>query len=76
MPIKYPVKLELEINDGAQPISNSFILASFYCTDFRSLTKKINECMFIYKLVGTDYKFFITTTSKVNKLIEYNYFDE
>lgn len=76
MPIKYPVKLELEINDGEQPIGNSFILASFYVTDFRSLTKKINECMFIYKLVGRDYKFYITTTSKVNKLIEYNNFDD
>jgi len=76
MPIKYPVKLELEINDGEQPIPSSFILASFYVTDFRSLTKKINECMFIYKLVGKDYNFFITTKSKANSLLENDFFDD
>jgi len=75
MPIRYPVKLELEINDGEQTTPNSFILASFYCIDFRSVTRKINECMFIYKLVGKDYKFFITTKSKANKLLENDYFE-
>ena len=31
--------------------------------------------MFVYKLVGKDYKFFINTPSKVNKLIENDFID-